>query len=61
MNDGARPDSRILKAKSENARAAGGLLKEGVSRVEVEMESGGAKEKHQNDQQEGTMQGYIET
>lgn len=30
----------MLKAKSENARTAGGLLKEGV-----EMESGGAKGK----------------
>lgn len=46
MNDVSNSVSRVLNGKSENARAAGGLLKEGVSRVEVEMEmeSGGAKE-----------------
>jgi hypothetical protein len=45
MKGVSESDSRILKAKSENARTAGGLLKESVSRVEVETESGGAKGK----------------
>jgi hypothetical protein len=42
----------MLKAKSENARTAGGLLKEGVEMERVEEQ----KERHHK---EGTTQGYI--